>query len=129
MVRTDPSTFGRLRFGYMYRFTERLALTGLLGYAQLIDESNNRFKDHSAFTADILFSFYPAKRFFIGIGAGAWNTPHDTTLDAVAEIGFHFMELGKSPSLAVFLEGRAAFHQDSDALPSERIGVGLRLFF
>jgi hypothetical protein len=131
MARTDPSQFGMLRAGYMYRFTDRLALTGLLGYNILLKESDNpRYKkDSSAFSADVLFSFYPFKRFFVGAGVGYWLASDFSTFDAIGEVGFHFMDWDKVPNLAIFAEGRAAFNYDKRDQPSERIGVGLRLLF
>ena len=130
ILRTDPSTFGMIRVGYMYRFADRLALTGLVGYSHLLYDYNAPLKDYSAFSADVLFSFYPVKnRFFIAVGAGAWINEKKTTFDAIGEVGFHFTPLTKGLNLAVFLEGRAAFSQDKELPPSERIGAGLRFLF
>ncbi len=132
VIRTDPSLFGFIRAGYMYRFTEKFALTGLLGYANLIYDNNynpERGHDYPALSADVIFSYYPTNRFFLGLGVGAWNTSRDTKADAIAEVGFHFMDFTKGPNVAIFLEGRAGFTQDQDALPTERIGAGIRIFF
>jgi hypothetical protein len=132
LFRTDPSVFGTLRGGYMYKFTDKFALTGLLGYQALLMDDNKPLEDHSAFTADALFSFYPVKRFFIGAGVGGWFTSKETKLDAIGEIGFHITDFEKGPNIAVFAEYRYAFDQDANDKKypsSDRIGLGLRILF
>jgi hypothetical protein len=44
-------------------------------------------------------------------------------------VGYHFMDLGVTPNVGVFMEGRVAFSPDKDKIPSERIGAGLRFLF
>ena len=128
LMRTDPSVFGLVRGGYMYRFNEKFALTGLLGAAILLHDYNSKYTEYPAFTGDVIFSYYPVNRFFIGVGAGAWFTNSETNLDAIGEIGFHFMEFTKGPNLAIFMEYRNSLKKDN-SLPYERIGAGIRFFF
>ncbi len=129
MQRLDPTLFGFARIGYMYKFTEKMALTGLVGNEFLAKENDVIKDDHPAFSGDLIFSFYPVKRFFIGVGAGAWVNTKETKVDAIVETGFHLTDFDKAPNIAVFLEGRSAFSRTNEDLPSERIGVGIRLLF
>jgi hypothetical protein len=130
--RMDPSNFALIRAGYMYNFTDKLALTGLLGFAGLLNDSNDKHSmrgaDSSAFTADLLFSFFPTKQFYLAVGVGEWFCDN-STFDGIGEVGFQFMDYDKRPSLGVFLEGRSSFSNDQHKLPSERIGFGFRLLF
>jgi hypothetical protein len=126
--RTDPTVFGLIRAGYMYRFTEKMAVTGLLGSAILLHDYNNKYTDYPAFTGDVIFSYYPVNRFFVGVGVGAWFNNNETIPDGIAEIGFHFMEFTKGPNLAIFMEYRNSPRKDN-SLQYERLGFGFRLFF
>ncbi len=102
MQRLDPTLFGFARIGYMYKFTEKMALTGLVGNAFLAKETDVRKNDYPAFSGDVIFSFYPVKRFFIGVGAGAWVNTKETKVDAILETGFHLTDFDKAPNIAVF---------------------------
>jgi hypothetical protein len=128
MQRIDPTIFGMVRIGYMYRFTEQMALTGLIGNEFLLRDTNKR-NDYPAFSADVIFSYYPVRRFFLGVGAGAWITGKETKPDAIVEVGFHLTDFAKDPNFAIFLEGRSSFSKTSEELPSERIGIGFRMLF
>jgi hypothetical protein len=128
MQRIDPTIFGFVRIGYMYKFTDKMALTGLVGNAFLLRDTNKR-NDYPAFSADVIFSYYPARRFFLGAGAGAWITGKETKPDAIVEVGFHLTDFAKEPNFAIFLEGRSSFSKTGEDLPSERIGIGFRMLF
>ncbi|MBI4765013.1 MAG: transporter [Deltaproteobacteria bacterium] len=128
VIRLDPSASGMIRAGYMYRFTKRMALTGLLGFSMILSDDAH-YKDYNAFVADVLFSYYPAKRFFLGVGVGGWFNDHDNTFDAIGEVGYHLTDQEKGPNVIIFVEGRAAFNRDNGAAPTERIGAGLRFLF
>jgi len=129
VIRTDPSAAGMLRAGYMYRFTDHLALTGLVGYSMILSDAKPRYNDYNAFTGDVIFSFYPVKRFFLGVGVGGWFNDHNNTFDAIGEAGVHLTDMEKGPNIVLFMEGRVAFsHKDQDP-PTERIGAGIRFLF
>jgi hypothetical protein len=128
MQRMDPTMFGLLRVGYMYKFNDQMALTGLVGSAILLRENNGTRNDYPAYTGDVIFSYYPVNRFFIGVGAGAWVSK-ETKVDAILEIGYHLTDFAKDPNILFFVEGRSAFTKTNEGLTSERIGAGFRLLF
>ena len=128
MQRVDPTMFGLLRIGFMYRFTDQMALTGLLGAFPLLRENNATRNDYPANTADVIFSYYPVKRFFIGAGAGVWVSK-ETKVDAIFETGYHLTDFANAPNVIFFVEGRSAFTKTNEGLSSERIGAGFRLLF
>jgi hypothetical protein len=125
LVRFDVSAFGVVRAGYRYKFTDQLALTGLVGFAGLIEGKN----DESAFLADAIFTYHPVKKLYLGAGAGLWASSKDSKGDLILEIGFPITDEPKGPNLELFLEGRSAFDQFSDWTKYGRVGAGLRILF
>jgi len=129
LLRLDPSIFGLIRAGYMYKFTDVTALTGLVGSALLLQDHTVNNVDQSAFLADVTLSIFPVKRFFVGLGAGLWSTSKGTKVDGIFNTGIYLTDFPKQPNIAVFLEARTAFGPPDNSLAYERIVVGLRMFF
>ena len=125
MARIDPSWFGLARIGYRYKFTDQLALTGLVGAALLFDGED----DHPAFLADLLFTYYPVSKFFLGAGVGLWSSSQDSKADLILEIGLPLTNSSKGPNFELFLEGRSAFDQMGDWDKYGRAALGLRILF
>jgi hypothetical protein len=126
LARFDVSAYGLLRAGYRYKFTDQFALTGLLGFAPLIDGDN---ADNPAFLADVLFTYHPAKIIYLGAGVGLWSTSKDSKGDLILEVGFPISAEPKGPNFELFMEGRSAFDQFSDWTKYGRVGGGLRILF
>jgi hypothetical protein len=124
--RFDVSAYGLLRLGYRYKFAEQLALTGLVGFAPLIDGDN---EDNPAFLADAIFTYHPSKRIYLGAGVGLWSTSKDSKGDLILEVGFPISNEPKGPNFEFFIEGRSAFDQFSDWTKYGRVGGGLRILF
>jgi len=129
LLRGDPSIFGLIRVGYMYKFTDITALTGLVGSALLLQDHTVNTVDHSAFLADVTLSIFPGKRFFVGLGAGLWATSKENKVDGILNTGIYLTDFPKQPNIAVFLEARTALDQSDNSLPYERFVIGLRMFF
>ncbi len=125
LIRFDPSTFGLVRLGYRYKFTDQLALTGLVGFAPLIDGDN----DNPAFLADAIFTYHPAKWIYLGAGVGLWASSEDSKGDLILEIGFPLTHSSKGPNFELFVEGRSAFDQMDEFGLYGRVGGGLRILF
>jgi len=125
LMRFDVSAFGLLRLGYRYKFTDQLALTGLLGWAPLIDGKN----DYPAFLADAIFTYHPAKMIYLGAGVGLWSTSNDSKGDLILEVGFPITDEPKGPNFEFFIEGRSAFDQFNEFGKYGRVGGGLRILF
>ncbi len=125
LMRFDVSAFGLLRLGYRYKFTDQLALTGLLGFAPLIDGKN----DYPAFLADAIFTYHPSKIIYLGVGAGLWSTSNDSKGDLILEVGFPITYEPKGPNFEWFVEGRSAFDQFGEFGKFGRVGGGLRVLF
>jgi hypothetical protein len=125
LFRFDVSVFGMARVGYRYKFTDQWALTGLVGFAGLIEGDN----DYPAFLADAIFTYHPAKRFYLGAGVGLWATSKDSKGDLILEIGFPITAEPKGPNFEFYLEGRSAFDQFGDWPKYGRVGGGLRMLF
>jgi hypothetical protein len=125
LMRFDVSAFGLLRLGYRYKFTDQFALTGLLGWAPLIDGKN----DYPAFLADAIFTYHPAKIIYLGVGAGLWATSNDSKGDLILEVGFPISDEPKGPNFEFFIEGRSAFDQFNEFGKYGRVGGGLRVLF
>jgi len=125
MARIDPSSFGLARLGYRYNFTDQLALTGLVGAALLFDGED----DHPAFLADLLFTYYPVTKFFLGAGVGLWSSSQDSKADLILEIGLPLTNSHRGPNFELFLEGRSAFDQMGDYDKYGRAALGLRILF
>jgi hypothetical protein len=126
LARFDVSAYGLLRAGYRYKFTDQFALTGLLGFAPLIDGDN---ADNPAFLADAIFTYHPAKIIYLGAGVGLWSTSKDSKGDLILEVGFPITAEPKGPNFEFFIEGRSAFDQFSDWTKYGRVGGGLRILF
>jgi len=126
LARFDVSPYGLLRAGYRYKFTDQFALTGLLGFAPLIDGDN---ADNPAFVADAIFTYHPAKIIYLGAGVGLWSTSKDSKGDLILEVGFPITAEPKGPNFEFFIEGRSAFDQFSDWTKYGRVGGGLRILF
>jgi hypothetical protein len=126
LMRFDTSAYGLLRLGYRYKFTDQFALTGLLGFAPLIDGDN---ADNPAFLADAIFTYHPAKMIYLGAGAGLWSTSKDSKGDLILEVGFPITGDPKGPKFEWFFEGRNAFDQFNDWTKYGRVGGGLRILF
>ena len=125
LFRFDVSAFAMGRIGYRYKFTDQLAMTGLVGFAGLIDGDN----DNSAFLADAIFTYHPAKWIYLGAGVGLWASSEDSKGDLILEIGFPIADSSKGPNFEFFIEGRSAFDQFSDWPKYGRVGGGLRILF
>lgn len=125
LLRFDVSVFAMGRIGYRYKFTDQLALTGLVGFAALIEGEN----DHPAFLADAIFTYHPAKWIYLGAGAGLWATSEDSKGDLILEVGFPLTDSSKGPNFELFVEGRSAFDQFGDWTKYGRVGAGLRILF
>jgi hypothetical protein len=125
LFRFDVSVFGLVRLGYRYKFTDQFALTGLVGFAPLIDGKN----DDPAFLADAIFTYHPAKWIYLGAGAGLWASNEDSKGDLILEIGFPITDSPKGPNFEFFVEGRSAFDQFGDWPKYGRVGGGLRILF
>ena len=125
LFRFDVSAFAMGRIGYRYKFTDQLALTGLVGFAGLIDGDN----DNSAFLADAIFTYHPAKWIYLGAGVGLWASSEDSKGDLILEIGFPITDPSKGPNFEFFIEGRSAFDQFGDWPKYGRVGGGLRILF
>jgi hypothetical protein len=123
--RFDISVFAMGRLGYRYKFTDQLALTGLVGFAALVDGEN----DYPAFLADAIFTYHPAKWVYLGAGVGLWASSEDSKGDLILEIGFPITDLPKGPNFELFVEGRSAFDQFNEFGISGRVGAGLRVLF
>lgn len=126
LARFDVSAYGLLRAGYRYKFTDQFALTGLLGFAPLIDGDN---EDHPAFLADAIFTYHPSSRIYLGAGVGLWSTSKDSKGDLILEVGFPITHEPKGPNFEFFIEGRNAFDQFNDWTKYGRVGGGLRILF
>jgi hypothetical protein len=126
LARFDVSAYGLLRAGYRYKFTDQFALTGLLGFAPLIDGDN---EDNPAFLADAIFTYHPAKIIYLGAGVGLWSTSKDSKGDLILEVGFPITAEPKGPNFELFIEGRSAFDQFGDWTKYGRVGGGLRILF
>ncbi len=123
-MRFDVSAFGMGRVGYRYKFTDQLALTGLVGFAALIRGDN----DNPAFLADAIFTYHPSKRIYLGAGAGLWASSEDSKGDLILEVGFPVID-SEYPKFEFFVEGRSAFDQFGDWTKYGRVGAGLRILF
>ena len=123
--RFDVSAFGLLRVGYRYKFHEKLAVTGLVGAAPLLDGDN----DESAFLADAILTYYPFSNFFLGAGVGLWASSSNSKADLILEIGIPINQAPESLNFELFLEGRSAFDQMGDWTKYGRVGGGLRILF
>ena len=95
------------------------------GFAGLIEGDN----DYPAFLADAIFTYHPAKRFYLGAGVGLWATSKDSKGDLILEIGFPITAEPKGPNFEFYLEGRSAFDQFGDWPKYGRVGGGLRMLF
>lgn len=124
LMRFDVSAFGMGRVGYRYKFTDQLALTGLVGFAALIRGEN----DNPAFLADAIFTYHPSKRIYLGAGAGLWASSEDSKGDLILEVGFPVID-SEYPKFEFFVEGRSAFDQFGDWTKYGRVGAGLRILF
>ena len=101
-LRFDVSAFGCCRVGYRYKFTDQLALTGLVGFAPLIDGKD----DYPAFLADALFTYHPYKNFFyLGAGVGLWATSEYSKGDLIVEVGFPLTDAPKGPNFELVRRG------------------------
>ena len=125
LFRFDVSVFAMGRLGYRYKFTDQLALTGLVGFAALIDGDN----DNPAFLADAIFTYHPSKRIYLGAGVGLWASSEDSKGDLILEIGFPLTDSSKGPNFELFVEGRSAFDQMDEFGKYGRVGGGLRVLF
>lgn len=125
LLRFDVSVFAMGRIGYRYKFTDQFALTGLVGFAALIDGDD----DHPAFLADAIFTYHPAKWIYLGAGAGLWASSEDSKGDLILEVGFPITHSSKGPNFELFAEGRSAFDQFDEFGKYGRVGVGLRILF
>jgi hypothetical protein len=125
LFRFDVSAFAMGRIGYRYKFTDQFALTGLVGFAGLIEGDN----DHPAFLADAIFTYHPSKRIYLGAGVGLWASSEDSKGDLILEIGFPITDSSKGPNFELFVEGRSAFDQFNEFGKYGRVGGGLRVLF
>ena len=125
LFRFDVSAFAMGRIGYRYKFTDQFALTGLVGFAALIDGDD----DHPAFLADAIFTYHPAKWIYLGAGVGLWASSEDSKGDLILEIGFPITDSSKGPNFEFFVEGRSAFDQFDEFGKYGRVGGGLRILF
>lgn len=125
LMRFDVSAFGVLRAGYRYKFAEQFAVTGLVGFAPLIDGDN----DYPAFLADALITYHPYKNFYLGAGVGLWATSEYSKGDLILELGFPITAEPKGPNFEFFIEGRSAFDQFNEFGIYGRVGGGLRVLF
>ena len=126
LTRFDVSAYGLFRAGYRYKFTDQFALTGLLGFAPLINGGN---EDNPAFLADAIFTYHPAKIIYLGAGAGLWSTSKDSKGDLILEVGFPITAEPKGPNFELVMEGRSAFDQFSDWTKYGLVGGGVRILF
>ncbi|MEW6186271.1 MAG: hypothetical protein AB1585_11085, partial [Thermodesulfobacteriota bacterium] len=126
MVRLDPTWFGLVRGGYQYRFTEKLSLTGLVGVAAKLDGPEN---DYTGFLGDVVFAFHPARKFWVGAGAGVWITEKETDVDVILQTGFQFNDKPKGPNFGMFFELRSVYDEIGDFMEKGRVGAGLRILF
>ena len=124
-MRFDVSVFAMGRIGYRYKFTDQFALTGLVGFAALIDGDAC---DHPAFLADAIFTYHPAKWIYLGAG-GPRASSEDSKGDLILEIGFPITDSPKGPNFELYAEGRSAFDQFDEFGKYGRVGVGLRILF
>lgn len=125
MKQLDPATFLPIRVGYMHKFTDKTALTGLVGFAPLLEGC----EDNPPKLADVLFSYNPVPNFFLGAGIGMWHTSFDTRIDLILETGFHLTNNPTGPNFVLFLEGRSAFDEFDEISDLGRFGGGLRILF
>jgi hypothetical protein len=125
MKQLDPATFLPIRVGYMHKFTDKTALTGLVGFAPLLEGC----EDNPPKLADVLFSYNPVPKFFLGAGIGMWHTSFDTRVDLILEAGLHLTNNPTGPNFVFFLEGRSAFDEFDEISDLGRFGSGLRILF
>jgi hypothetical protein len=125
LMRFDVSAFGMVRLGYRYKFADQLALTGLAGFAGLIDGKN----DYPALLADAIFTYHPSKRIYLGAGVGLWATSEDSKGDLILEVGFPITDEPQGTNFEFFIEGRSAFDQFDEWTKYGRVGGGLRILF
>jgi hypothetical protein len=125
LFRFDVSLFAQARAGYRYKFTEQMALTGLVGGAFLIKGDD----DHPAFLADLIFSYFPVRQMFLEAGVGLWASSQDAKADLILGFGFPLETNSKNFNLEFYVEGRSAFDQMGDWSKYGRAGGGLRILF
>ena len=118
LMRFDVSAFAMGRIGYRYKFTDQFALTGLVGFAALIDGDD----DHPAFLADAIFTYHPAKWIYLGAGVGLWASSEDSKGDLILEVGFPITDSPKGPNFEFLCEGRSAFDQFDEFGKYGRVG-------
>ncbi len=121
----DPATFAFFRIGYMHKFNDKVGLTGLVGFAPLLEGC----EDNPAILADAIFTYDLASKFFLGAGVGIWHTSFKTRADLLLEAGYYLTKEFKGPNFALFFEARSAFDQMDDIADYGRFGGGLRIYY
>ena len=121
----DPATSLPIRVGYMHKFTEKVAITALVGGAPLL----NGRSDNPATIVDIMLSYYPVPKFFLSAGTGMWHTTFKTRTDFILDTGYQFTDNPNGPNFSIYLEGRSAFDEFDNISGLGRFGGGIRAHF